>query len=309
MADAAAERVALVTGATGFVGGALTRRLLAEGWSVHIVVRPQSNLRRLHDLGERITVHVYDGTVESLAAAALEIRGNIVVFHLASLFLAAHTPQDITPLIAGNILFGTHLVEAMVAGRALHMVTTGTFWQHYGNADYSPVCLYAATKHAFEAVLRYYCEATPLKVVKLVLYDIYGPGDERPKLFHFLRNAAEQQRPCEMSPGEQLIDLVYIDDVVDAFLRAADRFQDPAVQPWEEYAVSSGTPMKLKEVARVYASVINRPLLLTWGGRPYRTREVMVPWNRGVSVPGWKPKTGIVEGIHNMERSLGIYRP
>ena len=201
----------------------------------------------LRDLGNRITVHAYEGTVQSLAAAARATGGG-VVFHLASLFLAAHTPQDVEPLFAGNILFGTHLVEAMVAGQAFRMVTTGTYWQHYGNADYSPVCLYAATKQAFETVLRYYCEATPLKVVNLVLYDAYGPGDERPKLFRFLRSAAEQQRPCEMSPGDQLLDLVYIDDVVDAYLCAAERCLGPAAEPWEEYAVSSGAPIKLREV-------------------------------------------------------------
>jgi nucleoside-diphosphate-sugar epimerase len=224
-----------------------------------------------------------------------------VVFHLASHFLAQHRPEDVTPLIRSNVLFGAQLLEAMANHGAFRLVNAGTSWQHYESRDYSPVNLYAATKQAFEDILRYYAEGGSLRAVSLNLFDSYGPGDPRPKLFTLLRRVAEQGEVLEMSPGEQLIDLVYIDDIVDCFVRAADRLLAGQVTCHERYAVTSGSPVKLRELVELYARVIGKPLPIAWGGRPYRPREVMVPWHTGMTLPGWQPRVGLAEGLARME--------
>jgi len=107
-----------------------------------------------------------------------------------------------------------------------------------------------------------------------------------------------------MSPGEQLLDLVYIDDIVAAFLLAAERLQAGQVVGHERYAVSSGHPLRLRDLVGLYAKVTGRSLPIEWGGRPYRPREVMVPWNTGAVLPGWAPKVGLVEGIRLMGQDL-----
>ncbi|MCL0069470.1 hypothetical protein M1N85_02030 [Dehalococcoidia bacterium] len=78
---------------------------------------------------------------------------------------------------------------------------------------------------------------------------------------------------------------------------AAERLQAGLVYAHESYAVSSGQPISLKELVRTYEQVIGKEVPIQWGGRPYRPREVMVPWNKGDKLPGWEPRVALSEGI------------
>ncbi len=293
-------RTALVTGGTGFIGSHLAKRLVCDGWQVHLVATSHSSRDQLQEIADRVTFHEHDGSTARMFAIVASARPDIS-FHLASLFLSEHTAEQVDSLITSNVLFGTQLVEAMTANGVRLLVNAGTSWEHYCNSAYSPVNLYAATKQAFENILQYYVEAKGLQVITLKLFDTYGTDDLRPKLFTLLRRIAVEQKTLEMSPGEQLIDLVYIDDVVEAFVLAAERLLDTAVEGHERYAVSSGLPVRLRDLVELYGQVTGRVLPIEWGGRPYRPREVMVPWNTGAIVPGWLPKVGLEEGLGKME--------
>jgi nucleoside-diphosphate-sugar epimerase len=294
------KKTALITGSTGFIGSSLTRRLLADGWMVHIIVRPGSHLQVLGGILDDIAVHQHDGTTERMFEILCKSQPTIV-FHLASLFLAQHKPDDIESLIRSNILFPTQLADAMAAYGVRYLINAGTSWQHFNNEDYSPVCLYASTKQAYEAILQYYIEAAQFAVITLMLFDTYGPDDRRRKLFTMLREAAEGKKELLMSPGEQLIDLVYIDDVVEAFIIAAHRLLNSETVNHEHFSLSCGAPSTLKEIVKIYCKVTNNGLHIDWGGRPYRYREVMVPWNNGKILPGWHPKIDLEEGIRRLK--------
>jgi nucleoside-diphosphate-sugar epimerase len=298
-------RVALVTGATGFVGSHLVRRLIKDGWKTHIITRASSSLTQLKDVVDKIVIHPHDGTTSSMINIVKDAEPKIV-FHLASFFLAQHTSEDIERLVQSNLLFGLQLAEAITLQGVTKLINSGTSWQHYENKDYNPVCLYAATKQAFEDMLKFYVEASELKVINLKLFDTYGPDDPRPKLFSLLKKVADEKTELAMSPGEQLIDLVYIDDVIDGYLQAARRLMGNKVSGVEEYAVSSVNPISLKELVTIYERTIGKRLPIKWGGRTYRQREMMVYWNKGTRLPGWKPKVGLVEGIKRMER-VGLW--
>ena len=213
-------KTALITGATGFAGSHLAMRLFHDEWNVHVIIRPTSSLDSLQKILPRITVHCHDGTTNQLISIMKKVKPD-VVFHLASLVLSQHETKDIEPMIQSNIIFGTQLVEAMTSTEIYSLINTGTSWQHFQNQPYNPVCLYAATKQAYEMILTYYMEVSPLKVVNLKLFDTYGPDDSRRKLIPLLQEAAEKQHTLAMSPGEQLIDIVHIDDVCNAFVVAA----------------------------------------------------------------------------------------
>ena len=287
---------ALITGGTGFVGSNLVRKLVADGWDIHIVVRPDSKLDTLADVAERITVHRHDGSIEGMLGIFAEAKPG-VVFHLASLFLSEHTSADISRLVGSNVLFGTQLLEAMAAHGVTKIVNTGTSWQHYENKKYSPVNLYAATKQAFEDILQYYVEAKGLQAITLKLFDTYGPNDPRPKLFHLLEKIAREGTSLAMSPGEQMIDLVHIDDVVQAFLMAAERLMAGESQGHEQYGVSSGKPMKLRDIVGTYSTVTGCKLAINWGGRPYRNREVLETCGNLKALPKWSPLICLERGI------------
>lgn len=295
------ERV-LITGGTGYIGANLAKKLVELGDEVHLIIRDRSTLKLLEGILRSVTLHKHDGTTGGMQ----EIMGRArpgVVFHLASLFLASHRPEDIEPMIRSNILFGTQLVESMAASKVNRLINTGTSWQHYESKPYSPVCLYAATKQAFEAMLQFYLETTPLRALTLRLFDTYGPDDPRPKLFTVLRDASGRGASLDMSAGEQLLDLVYIQDVVDAFITGA-RYLIRNEAKNECFAVGSGKPIRLRDLVEMYSSVTGKPLHVNWGARPYRNREVMVPWSTGKSLPGWSPAITLEEGIRKMETIL-----
>lgn len=290
--------MALVTGATGFIGSHLVRGLVREGWEVHAVVRVDSRLPDSPEF-ERVTVHTYDGSTDCLMACMAQTKPD-VVFHLASLFLSQHAPKDVEPLVRSNVLFGNQLLEVMRASGVRRLVNTGTSWQHFNNENYNPVCLYAATKQAFEAILEYYVQACGTRAITLRLFDTYGPEDPRPKLFRLLEKASRSPEPLLLSPGDQMIDLVHVDDVVAAYLVAAERLIDGCDSRHEVYAVSSGAPVSLKQLVEMYEQATQVRLPIQWGGRPYREREVMIPWSRGNSLPNWEPKIPLAAGIERM---------
>jgi len=292
---------ALVTGGTGYVGSRLINLLVTMECKVHLVVRPGCDLSLLAEVIDVVTLHQHDGSTEDMVRIVAESKPK-VVFHLASLFLAQHQPHDVEKLVCSNILFGAQLLEAMQLNGVEMLVNTGTSWQHFENRNYSPVCLYAATKQAFEQLVQYYIEAASLQAISLLLFDTYGPDDPRKKLFTLLRQVELDGITFAMSPGEQQIDLVYIDDVVDAFVLAAERLMADKISQHEHYAVSSHKPMPLKELVELYCKVTDKKISIEWGGRPYRFREVMITWNEGETLPGWQPRISLEEGILRMEK-------
>ncbi|MDD5010598.1 MAG: NAD(P)-dependent oxidoreductase [Phycisphaerae bacterium] len=285
-----------MTGATGFIGRNLTQKLVSEGWTVHIVTRPNSSLRPLEKIKQNIGIFCHDGTTESLCRFTEKIKPDII-FHLSSLFLASHNTADVEPLIKSNLLFGTQILEAAAKAQIRSFINVGTYWQHYENREYGPVCLYAASKQAFGAILQYYIETSQLKAVTLELYDTYGPDDPRPKLLNLLKNAAKTNEILEMSAGEQLLDMIHIDDVANAFIIAAERLLNNTAEKNETFCVCSGHPKSLRQIVTEFEKVKGLKLNIIWGKRPYRQREVMVPWNKGNKLPGWEPKIPLCKGL------------
>ncbi len=292
----------LITGVTGFIGNHLAAQLIDEGHEVFAVVRPASDVQSLlQPVRQRVQFITLDvnSTMFDLMSE-LNANGTCpdMVYHLASLYLTNHHQKDIGDLIASNITLGTELLEAMVAHGVNKFVWAGTSWQHYHNEPYSPVNLYAATKEAFAAIVKYYREAFGLRDICLQLFDTYGVCDRRKKLIHLLLEASETGEALAMSPGYQQIDLVHIDDVVNAFIIAGKCLDKEGIGT--TYAVSSGTVISLRNLVKIIESISQKPLNILWGGRPYREREVMLPWQNGERLPDWQPKIKLEDGLRSL---------
>ena len=293
------RRRALVTGGTGFIGSRLVQALLAEDWEVHLLVRACTRKDP-----ETVQTHLYQGETSDVLQAMQRVQPE-VVFHLASLFLAQHTPEQILPLLQSNILLGTQLLEAMRIAGVHSLINTGTCWQYFERDTYSPVNLYAATKQAFEDILAYYVEAAGVKAITLSLFDTYGRGDTRKKLLPLLLDSLQNDTILEMSPGDQTLDLLHVDDLCAAYLQAAELLRLSPCGSATTYAVSGGQRRKLREIVTLLEQAAGRPLRIAWGAKPYREREVMQPWI-GVPLPGWIPRIGLLAGFRELleERCL-----
>lgn len=284
----------LLTGATGFVGKHLYARMAGEH-ELHLLVRPSTDYSALSPCH----VCCFQGDVERLAdyLRSHQVEG---IIHLASLYLASHRPDQVADLVNANILLGTSLLEAAKLAGVRWFLNTGTIWQNYQSPEcsdeYHPVNLYAATKQAFITMARYYQETSPIRFSTLKLCDTYGPGDTRRKILALFREIAQSGETLAMSPGEQRMDLLHINDVVAGFQVLANRLADPSAPLLPEYVLSSGHPRSLRELASMFEQVNGVRLPIEWGGRPYREREVMEPY-RGNILPGWSPKVSLETGM------------
>lgn len=266
----------LVTGATGFVGQHLLPYLEKQGHEVYALVRPSTDGSKMYTNH----LYVFEDDIEHLASYLLENHVDGII-HLASLYIAEHKPEDIKNIVTSNVYLGTAVMEAAVKAGVKWFLNTGTIWQNYNVEPYSdtycPVNLYAASKQAFMDMAKYYTEVSDIKFCTLKLCDTYGANDTRRKIFTLFEQIAKSGECLKMSPGEQKLDIVHIDNVVREFEVLAEKL-DNGEQLRKEYVVSSGRQKSLKEIAKQYEIDHQVTLNIEWGGRPYRKREVMVPY-------------------------------
>ena len=286
----------VITGATGFVGSNLVKFFLNKGFEIYIIVRLDSDLKNLSSIIENINVFKYDNSIDNLIAF-FKKNQPICTFHLASNFIAEHNSNQIDGLVKSNLNFGLHILEAMKEAGVKNIINTGTSWQHFKNETYNPVCLYAATKQAFEALIEYYVKAESFKVITLKLFDTYGETDTRPKLINLLNKFADEKTELKMSGGEQMLNLVHVDDVCTAFYAAFEKLQETKQPMHNKFAIANNKEHQLKEVISIFEKVSAKKVNIIWGGRPYRKREVMELWNTGEKLDGWETSISLEEGL------------
>ena len=273
----------LVTGATGFIGRALVPKLEESAGAIAIVTRPG-----------RGTVRGNVQVIESEGPALVDSIDDFapdLVFHLATHFVAQHEVSDVSKLMRSNIEFGTFVLEGAAACSA-RVLNVNSAWQHVEGAEYAPVSLYAATKQAFSDIARYFAQVRELEIRDVTLFDSYGPSDTRVKLVPLLLDAAKSGSTLDMTDGEQLIDLTYVDDVAAGILHAALENNMPV-----STVIRSWTPMTVREVVAHVESVTGKSLAVNWGVRAARPREMRSDWVFGTALPGWAPKISIEEGL------------
>lgn len=287
---------ALVTGATSYPGRSLVGALIDGGHEVHAVVRPGSDLARFDPLPRRPRLHVHDGGTDSM----IDIVGDAapdVIFHFATFYAREHAPADIEPMVRANVTFGIQVLEAVRRAGVRKFVNAASAFQYFDSEDYRPLNLYAATKRAFEDVLAYYVDASGLAAVTLVLFDVYGPDDWRRRLMAAIRDAQRSGEPLPLVAPSVTLDLVFIADVVAAFLHAARLLEDrPADVSGRVFAIGSGRPRTIDEVISLFERVGGAAVVRDWGRIPMPERTITRPWP-GEPLPDWRPRVPLEEGI------------
>lgn len=266
----------LITGATGFIGRHLYESL-KEKYELFILTRKPSDSTKINAKHEV----VFTGNIDFLTNY---LKNNAIdgIIHLATKYVSEHKNEDIKDIINSNIYLGTAILDAACQAGVKWFINTGTIWQNYNVPDYSdeycPVNLYAASKQAFMTIAKYFTEISPIKFTTIKLCDTYGPNDTRRKIMDLFAHIATTGQSLDMSKGEQLIDIVHVNKVVEAFEKLIEILTYSDSLPLKEYVVSSRCPITLKELAKEYEVKNNVKLNINWGARPYRQREVMKPY-------------------------------
>lgn len=284
----------LVTGATGFIGSNVAEKLRKDGHEVFCLIR-----KKEIDCKEKNIIE-YDKDLDKLIQSFKNEKFDIVL-HCAALFRAEHKSEDVDELINSNILLTAHILEAMKQSNVKKIINTLTSWQHYNDEEYNPVCLYAATKQASEDIIKFYCEAEDFSCINLVIYDSYGPDDKRKKLINLLFDIAGTTNNLDLSQGEQYVDYIYIDDIVDAYIQSLNFLIKNKMQGFNKYYLNSDNPLKLRDVVKICEEVLGKKMNINFGKRPYRLREVMDTYKKGQRLPNWYPKYTLKEGVEKIK--------
>lgn len=286
----------IITGATGFIGSNLVRVLLKNNSKITIITRKNSDYSKILDIKDKLNIYEYNGDIIELVNLFNLINPDLVI-HLASSFILNHRLDEIDKLIDSNIRFGTQILEAMKLSNCKKIINTSSYYQHYNNEIYNPVNLYAATKQAFEDIIYYYSSEYNIKSITLELFDTYGENDSRPKILNLLNNYANSKKALDMSLGEQILDITYIDDIVSAYLKTIQLISIKEDNIPDKYSLISENRIKLKDLVRLYEQVTNKKINVNLGAKPYRNRQIMNPWDKGKHLPQWQARISISEGI------------
>lgn len=293
------KKIAIVTGATGYVGNSLSKALLDANWTVYCVVRNRAAAQETLPVPAS-NIIVYDGSYESLLQLPNCHDSKAVLFHLASQASYDCPGVNVSQMLEANITFGTQLLEAMCQLGIDNLVNTGSYWQYDQVGGYDPVCLYAATKQAFEHIIQFYTDSRKINCITLILFDVYGINDPRKKLLSLLADAIKTGKSLALSPGLQKLDMIYITDVIEAYKIAAQQLMEATPDKVNRsYAVNSGTTVTLQQLIRQYEQVHDTQLDIDWGARPYRQNEVMSPWQPAPEqqLKGWQALVSLKQGL------------
>jgi nucleoside-diphosphate-sugar epimerase len=293
----------LLTGGTGFVGASLTRRLLRDGHEVHLLLRPGHATWRLDDVRDHVRTHVLDATDRSAVDALVaEVRPEWV-FHLMA-YGAYSQQRDAIEMARTNVTATMTLMESC-ASRGFEAFVHAGSSSEYGLADHAPRedealapnSAYAVTKAAATHFGQYMARSRDLHIVTLRLYAVFGPWEEPTRLVpNLLTHALRGELPDLVDPRIAR-DFVYVDDVDDAFVRAATQ---SAQGRGAVYNVGSGTQCTLGDLVEVVRRLFEVEQEPRWGSMPNRAWDTAI-WVSDSSLAaariGWQSRTSLEAGL------------
>jgi len=212
------QKLALVTGATGFTGGHLARVLLERGWKVRVLARQHEAGRALAALGAEIVV----GDITDRSAVAAAVAGCTHVFHIAAYYRGSSLDPEIYHAV--NVEGTRHVLEAAEAAgvkRVVHCSTVGVHGDVTNvpaneTAPFAPGDIYQETKLEGELLAaKAFAGGLPGAIVRPA--GIYGPGDMR---FLKLFRTIHKRQFRMFGTGEVLYHFTYVADLVEGILLA-----------------------------------------------------------------------------------------
>ena len=280
----------LVTGVMGFVGSRIAANLTRHGYHVACLVRDGRDTTS--SPGSRCAAW----TTLSRLPAFLESKALFAVVHLATDY---GRDGRLCEVLESNVQLPLRLLTLCLASNCTMFLSTDTFFGKTG-FDYPHMKPYIYSKKDFTHWARLFCDAHPMmRVSNLRLEHVYGEGDDSRKFVpDLITRLQKNQEIIPMTPGDQLRDFVYIEDVANAYatlLAQADRLPFGFI----EYEVGTGLATSIKEFSIMASRIIESRSQLSFGALPQRPNEIMMSFasTEPLKSYGWCASTSIGDGL------------
>jgi nucleoside-diphosphate-sugar epimerase len=296
--------IAFVTGATGFVGSHIVRRLVREGAEVHVLCRAESNFHRLSDVLPQIHRHeVSLADVPALSTLLQSIRPQ-QIFHLAASTIVAGATGSASDLVNVNLLGTINLIAACESIDYQALITTGDSFEYSANtqplAESSPCAphnLHGITKLSATLHAQGVAHEHGRPILAMRLFSTYGPWDNPRRLVPRVISGALSGAPITLSRREISRDWVYIDDLIDLYLEAAKRGPELGGQV---YNAGSGIAVTIGEITDKLLQLTGSKVEPQWGVFTAPAHDA-TPWiadmTKTFGTFAWRPKTALDEGL------------
>lgn len=296
-------KMALVTGAAGFVGANLMHRLVAEDCDVTAIARPGSDLWRLENLDGEFHLATADLRNREEVRSVVASAAPDWVFHLAT-HGAYSSQRDVGRILETNLIGTVNLLDATLESGSEAFVNSGSS-SEYGFKDHapgeseplSPNSAYAVGKAAATMYCQHASREHDAHIVTLRLYSVFGPWEEPGRLIPTLvARGLEGELPPLVDPGVAR-DFVYVDDVVEAYLSAAAATKSTR---GSVYNVGTGRQISLREAVDAARSLLDIEAEPDWGSMPERSWDTTT-WVADSSLIeqdlGWRPRDDFESGL------------
>lgn len=294
-----------VTGATGFIGRHLMRRLVSEGYTIGALVRPALPSTKSN---RPDGVSYFPGDIrnyDEVKAAISAFRPDAII-HLVTYYAVMHRADEIGMMMDTNVKGTINLLEAAkeTGGVQLFVNTSSCAvyeqkQQRLMESDLiKPQNLYALTKVHAEEACSYYADAFSLPCVTLRVFPPYGPGDHERRLIPYVIGSILKNSPPNLTTGKQEWDFVYVDDIVSAYVAVLKSY--PFKENHPIFNIGTGQPVSIRSMVEKIRVAIGSDVDLPWGSVAHRTNEV---WYNSADIKKagtelhWTPVTGIDEGV------------
>jgi UDP-N-acetylglucosamine/UDP-N-acetyl-alpha-D-glucosaminouronate 4-epimerase len=296
---------ALVTGGAGFIGSNLVRALLERGDDVRVLDNFSTGNRANLD---NLDVEIVEGELRSYERVHNAVRGCEVVYHLGALGSVPRSVQDPLTSSAVNVE-GTLNVLLAARDEGIRRVVFASSASVYGSraslpaaedAAPDPISPYGVAKLAAER----YCISfsrvyESFESVVLRYFNVFGPRQSPFSQYAagiplFITAIAAGEPITVYGDGEQSRDFTYVDNVVDATLRAGDAPDASG----EIFNVAAGAPASVNVVADTIGSILGRTVeKRNVAPRPGDLRDSWADLSKSERVLGYTPQVGLEEGL------------